>query len=391
METNINFCSFASTQGLSRRAFLKYCTTLVTLLGLPTSAATQLAAGLGGARKKPVMWLSFQECTGCTESFTRAFSPTFESLIFDFFSLDYHHTLQAAAGEAAEAAKTEAIEAGGYLLVVEGAVPLAEDGACSTIAGHSNLDTLRRSASKAEAIIAVGSCATFSGLPGAAPNPTDAVGIEQLMGLGLLEHRPLINLPGCPPLPEAISATLAHLIVYGQEPQLDALHRPRAIYGNTVHDRCPRLQFYYQGKFATTFDDEGARQGWCLYELGCKGPTTHNACPTQKWNQGTSTPIDSGHPCIGCSEPGFWDTSGLYVSLKPSAQTPLPGESDQVDKGRKLFDDNCVYCHEPNGQDLSTPLDEVPSAYRERGGRAHRMQVEDEQWRALVEYLESQR
>ena len=66
------------------------------------------------------------------------------------------------------------------------------------------------------------------------------------------------------------------------------------------------------GLFAKSFDDEGARQGWCLYEGGCKGPVTYNACATLKWNGGVSFPIQSGHGCIGCSEDGFWDQGSFY-------------------------------------------------------------------------------
>ena len=76
-----------------------------------------------------------------------------------------------------------------------------------------------------------------------------------------------------------------------------------------------RGPFYDKGLFAKTFDDEGARNGWCLYELGCKGPTTYNACATSKWNNGTSFPIQTGHPCLGCSEPDFWDAGSFYSPL----------------------------------------------------------------------------
>ncbi len=79
--------------------------------------------------------------------------------------------------------------------------------------------------------------------------------------------------------------------------------------------------FYDQGKFAKSFDDEGARQGWCLFELGCKGPVTHNACASLKWNGGTSFPIESGHGCIGCSEPDFWDKGSFYTSLAGGSPT----------------------------------------------------------------------
>ena len=128
------------------------------------------------ARRPSVIWLSFQECTGCTESLTRSHAPTIEGLIFDQISLDYHHTLQAAAGDAAEHARDEAMREnwGKYLLVVDGSVPLGANGDYSTIAGISNLDMLKEVAEGAAAIIPVGTCAAYGGLPMAKPNPTGA-------------------------------------------------------------------------------------------------------------------------------------------------------------------------------------------------------------------------
>jgi hydrogenase small subunit len=112
-----------------------------------------------------------------------------------------------------------------------------------------------------------------------------------------------------------ITGVLAHYLTFGALPELDELGRPKSFYGETIHDRCYRRPFYDQGKFAKTFDDEGARNGWCLFELGCKGPTTHNACATTKWNGATSFPIESGHGCLGCSEPHFWDAGSFYSAL----------------------------------------------------------------------------
>jgi hydrogenase small subunit len=112
---------------------------------------------------------------------------------------------------------------------------------------------------------------------------------------------------------------LAHFLTFGSLPELDSKGRPKAFYGETIHDRCYRRPFYDQGKFAKTFDDEGARNGWCLFELGCKGPVTYNACATVKWNGGTSWPVESGHGCLGCSEPDFWDAGGFYKALSMPA------------------------------------------------------------------------
>ena len=132
---------------------------------------------------------------------------------------------------------------------------------------------------------------------------------------------PIINVPGCPPIPMVIVSVVAHLLTFGRLPELDNLNRPLAFYGQNIHDRCYRRPFYERGQFANSFDDEGARKGWCLYKLGCKGPVTYNACATMKWNDGTSFPIESGHGCLGCSQPGFWDAGGFYQALS----VPLTG------------------------------------------------------------------
>ncbi len=307
-----------SQQGISRRAFLKFCTAIASLMALPPGSAPAIAAALAQARRPSVIWLSFQECTGCTESLTRSDSPSLENLIFNLISLDYHHTLQAAAGTHAEKAREEAMKAfyGKYLLIVDGSIPMKDGGLYSTIAGRTNLDMLQEVAKGAAAIVAVGTCASFGGIPKANPNPTGAVSVADI-----IKDKPIINVSGCPPIPAVITGVLAHFLTYGIPP-LDKHGRPLAFYGETIHDRCYRRPFYDQGKFAKTFDDEGARNGWCLFELGCKGPVTHNACATTKWNGGVSFPIESGHGCIGCSEPDFWDAGGFYQALSMPA-TPL--------------------------------------------------------------------
>ena len=300
------------TRGLTRRSLLQYAACTASLMGLSPREAAAMAQGLEKATRQSVIWLSFQECTGCTESLTRSFSPSLEDLIFDFISLDYHHTLQAVSGEAAEAARHAAMKAhaGRYIVVVDGSVPLGEGGIYSVIAGMTNAAMLAETVEHAAAVIAVGTCAAYGGLPEARPNPTGAVAISQLV-----KGKPVVNIPGCPPMPQAMAGTLTHFLSFGTLPELDQLGRPKAFFGETIHDRCYRRPFYNRGQFAKAFDDEGARRGWCLYELGCKGPVTYNACASLKWNGGTSFPIQSGHGCIGCSEPKFWDRGGLYQPL----------------------------------------------------------------------------
>ena len=323
------------SRGISRRSFLKFCAAAASMMALPPSMIPTIAHALEKAKKPSVIWLSFQECTGCTESLTRSHSTTIENLIFDSISLDYHHTLQAASGEAAEAAREAAIQEnwGEYILVVDGSIPTLDPG-YSTIAGISNLDMFMQTAAGAAAIISVGTCAVFGGLPHAEPNPTGAYSVYDVIkkygegqldgitsatltkaGNGSVASKPIISVPGCPPIPVVITGVLTHFLTFGTIPELDHLGRPKAFYGQSIHDRCYRRPFYDKGLFAETFDDEGAKKGWCLYKLGCKGPTTYNACATTKWNNGTSFPIEAGHPCLGCSEPDFWDGGGFYKAI----------------------------------------------------------------------------
>ena len=301
--------------GVSRRGFLKFCATTASLMALPPSMVPAIAAALESATRPSVIWLSFQECTGCAEALTRSHSPTVEGLIFDTISLDYQHTLQAASGDAAEHAREEAMKAhwGKYILVVDGSIPMGNPG-YSTVAGISNIDMLKETAEGAAAIVAVGTCATYGGIPKANPNPTGAVSVSDI-----IKDKPIINVSGCPPIPVVITGVLTHYLTFGTIPELDELGRPKVFYGNNIHDRCYRRPFYEQGKFAETFDDEGAKKGWCLFKVGCKGPVTYNACATTKWNEGTSFPIEAGHGCLGCSEPDFWDMGGFYTALSEPA------------------------------------------------------------------------
>ena len=315
--------------GISRRTFVKYCTAMASILALPPLAGRAMAEQLRAAKRPSVIYLSFQECTGCLESLTRSFAPTLESMMFDVISLDYDDTLMAAAGEQAETARDQAMKDnhGKYVLVIDGSVPTSEDGAYCAIGGRSAVDIVREAAAGAAAIVCVGTCSSFGGIPFADPNPTHAQPISAIIG-----DKPIINVSGCPPIAEVITATLLQFVSTGKVPDLDEHRRPKAFFGNTIHDRCYRRPFYEQGKFAKSFDDEGARNGWCLFELGCKGPTTYNACATVKWNGGTSFPIESGHPCLGCSEPGFWDKGGFYSALS----TPSWGKAGEVTPGEVI-------------------------------------------------------
>ncbi len=324
-------------KGVSRREFIKLSGAIAGAIGLSSFPVVEAQAGsqlkvargykpadlvakaLATKSRVPVIWLEFQDCAGCTEALTRSQSPTLVNLVLNMITIEYHETLSAAAGFQVEEAKRAAMEkyAGQYILVVEGSVSPKDGGVYCTIGGKSSLAILEEAAAGAAAIIATGNCATFGGLPKAKPNPTGAVSV-----MSLIKDKPVINISGCPAIPEVFTGVVAHFLVFGTLPALDHLLRPKTFYGNTIHDRCLRRPFYDAGKFADSFDDEGARQGWCLYKLGCKGPTTYNACASLKWSGGLSFPIQSGHPCLGCSEPDFWDGGGFYQGQSAPLDRP---------------------------------------------------------------------
>jgi hydrogenase small subunit len=320
-------------EGLSRRDFMKFCGLLSgmmglealpgvkTLEGLTRPALTeQVATALKSKPRLPIIWLELQDCAGCTEAISRSQAPSLVSLVLNKIALDYQETLMAAAGFQAEQARREAMKKyrGQYILVVEGSPTLGRDGLYCTVGGRSNLDLLREAADGAAAIIATGNCASFGGIPRAYPNPTDARGVTDI-----IHDKPVLNIPGCPAIPEVTTGSIVTFLVLGALPATDALKRPLAFYGHTIHDHCLRRPFYDAGKFATSFDGEDAREGECLYKLGCKGPTTYNACSSLKWEGGLSFPVQSGHPCLGCSEPLFWDGGGFYQGQ--SAPLARPG------------------------------------------------------------------
>ncbi len=324
------------SEGVSRRDFMKLCSLMAGMMGMqylpdvdgkipggpqkPAYATTRLVAqALQSKPKLTVIWLEFQDCAGCTEALTRSKSPTLVNLVLNAISIEYHETLSAAAGFQAEAAKEAAMKkyAGQYLLVVEGSVSPKDNGVYCTIAGKSSMDILQEAAAGAAAIIATGNCATFGGIPHANPNPTGGYGVADVY-----KDKPVVNISGCPAIPEVFTGTLLQFLVFGTLPELDSLNRPKTFYGNTIHDRCLRRAFYEAGKFAESFDDDGARKGYCLYKLGCKGPTTYNSCATIKWSQGLSFPVQSGHPCLGCSEPNFWDGGGFYQGQSAPLDRP---------------------------------------------------------------------
>jgi hydrogenase small subunit len=311
--------------GLSRRDFLKMCAMLAATIGLHYSEADKVVRAMEKKRRVPVLWLQMQDCTGCSESFIRSSHPKAGSVLLDMISLEYSELLSAASGHQAEMARKRVMKEhdGEYLLVVEGSIPRQEY--CATIGGVSAKELLLESARGAKAIIAYGTCSSWGGIAGAKPNPTEAVSVADLV-----TDKPVIRVPGCPPIGEVMTGVIAHMITFDRLPELDHLGRPKAFYRHRIHDKCNRRAYFDAGLFAESFDDEGAKQGYCLYKLGCKGPTTYNSCAEMRWNGGVGFPILSGNPCIGCSEKNFWDNGPLFVRRAKIPATQTTADLDKI-------------------------------------------------------------
>ncbi|BAU53509.1 hydrogenase small subunit [Mucilaginibacter gotjawali] len=316
-------------KGYSRRDFVKFVSLMTAFIGLEQSAIGKVAKALETKPRMPVIWLHFQECTCCSESFIRSSHPIVADILLDKISLDYSETLMAASGTQAEAAlkNTMTKYKGQYILCVEGSVPLGADGVYCMIGGKTSLQILHEVAEGAAAIIAWGSCASNGCVQSAKPNPTQATPIHKI-----ITNKPIIKVPGCPPIGEVMAGVIVHYLTFGVIPELDRLGRPKAFYNKRVHDTCYRRPFYDAGLFVESFDDENAKKGYCLYKMGCKGPTTYNACAVTKWNGGTSFPIQAGHPCIGCSEANFWDNGRLYERGSSFAGFGIEADADTLGK-----------------------------------------------------------
>ncbi len=314
-------------RGHSRRDFMKFCTMMAAYLGLQSSGVAQVTEALKTKPRIPVIWLHFQECTCCSESFIRSSHPIVADIILDKLSLDYTETLMAAAGHQAEEAmhKTMTEHYGEYVLCVEGSVPTGAVGVYCMIGGKSSMDILQEAAAGAKAIICWGSCASNGCVQSAKPNPTKATPIHKI-----IKGKPIIKVPGCPPIGEVMAGVLVHILTFDTLPALDGIGRPKAFYSKRVHDSCYRRPYYDAGMFVETFDDENAKRGYCLYKVGCKGPSTYNACGIIKWNNGTSYPIQSGHGCFGCSEESFWDNGPIYERMVNAGGFGIEENADKV-------------------------------------------------------------
>ena len=300
---------------LSRRSFIELSTKLCALMGLGAGAIPRVAEAVEelASGNAPVLWLQGQSCSGCSVSLLDADAIAPAHLITRYINLSFHQTLSATTGTQAVETVNKIIAAGGYILVVEGAVPAAMPRACA-FGGEPFGEQLIRAAKAAKAVVAVGSCASFGGIPGAENNHTGAISaVQHLKNQGV--STPAILIPGCPCHPDWLLGTLTHVLKVGIPP-LDALGRPKAFFSRLMHDQCARFPDYEREKFAKTFGDEG-----CLFKLGCLGPITHTDCALRQWNGGVNSCIRAGAPCTGCGGEQFAAKANLpFITKKRAAQ-----------------------------------------------------------------------
>lgn len=322
-----SYAAILESRGISRGDFMKYCSLLSVYLGLGASMVPKMVKAMETKQRIPVIWLHGLECTCCSESFIRSSHPIVADIVLNMISLDYDDTLSAAAGHQLEEVRKQIMKdyKGKYILAVEGNAPVKDDGVYCMVAGDSFLNMLKETAADAMAVIAWGACASFGCVQNAKPNPTGATPVHKI-----IKNKPLVNVPGCPPIAEVMTGVIAHFITFGELPALDRMKRPKVFYGTKIHDKCERRPYYDAGMFVESFDDDGARNGWCLYKMGCKGPTTYNACSSVRWNNGVSFPIGSGHPCFGCAAPDFWDNDPFYERLADVGPVGTDSTADRI-------------------------------------------------------------
>lgn len=320
-------------RGIGRRDFLKWTSLMTAALMLPPLFKPMVARAAENFSRIPIVWLHFAECTGCSEAFLRSTYPNVDDILLDTISLEYHETIMAASGYQAEQCLEKALHdfSGKFICVIEGALPRGLKGKYLTLGpkGKTGIEVAKEVTSKAAATICIGSCSAFGNVPGAKPNPTDAVGISKAIGIDT------VNISGCPPNPVNFTGTILHYLMFGAFPALDGLGRPVWAYGKRIHDFCERRPHYDAAEFVSEWGDEGAKKGWCLYNVGCKGPYTYANCAKARFNQGSSWPVMGGHGCIGCTEPNFWDT--MAPLEKPIHESTIGGGERTVDTIGAVF------------------------------------------------------
>lgn len=314
---------------LNRRDFVKLCTGTVAGIGISQmfhpAVAEAISGSLDGTRP-PVFWLQGQGCTGCSVTLLNSVHPTIADILLKVISLEFHPTVMAHEGEAAfeHMFKVAKEYDGKFFIVVEGAIPVAEDGIFCVIgeANHKEYtmaETMRDLGKRAAAVLAVGTCAAYGGIPAAKGDITQAKSVSEFFKAEGIST-PVVNIPGCPPHPDWIVGTLTVALDaiakkglaggLGEVVKiLDDQGRPSIFYGENIHENCPYIDKFDINEMAETFTDKKN----CRYDLGCKGPSANADCFKRKWNGGVNWCVHNA-VCIGCVEPSFPDGMSPFYS-----------------------------------------------------------------------------
>lgn len=311
---------------ITRRDYLKASSITAVALTLEATGIKGLEEAKAAAlTRPPVLWLQAQSCSGCSVSLLNTiYYTTIDKLLINTLDMKYHPTLMAAADDMAIASANQAYTKGGYILVVEGAIPTGASGKyCYLWPGLTAMAGVKQFASRAAYILAVGTCAAYGGVAAAAPNVTAAKSVQAVVGTGYK----VINVPGCPTHPDWVVGTVSYILTNGKAPALTTGNRPSQYYGRTTHSRCPFEDDWDEHRISRL-----SSQG-CLYGVGCKGQVTGCDCPSRKWNgaaaatTGVNWCIGAGGPCHGCTEATFPDGMSPFFNIN-GAQTGWRGGGD---------------------------------------------------------------
>jgi len=283
------------------------------------------------AHKFNLVWMQGQTCDGNTMSIINATEPDFFTFLEqNNINLVYHPTIHPAFGEDAQKIFNSCLsgETPVQIFIFEGAVPMKEGyGDYFKLQDVKNM--VKNFANQAMLTVAIGACASFGGIPNTPPNESGAVGMqwdhhkfggflgtEYKSSLGL----PVVNIPGCPTHPDWLLLTLQSF-VSGKAIKLDKYNRPSDFYKEKVHRGCNACEYNDQKQYAKEFTDIG-----CLdVDLGCKGKDAHGDCNIRLWYH-TSSCTRSGHPCIGCTDPGFPGSSLPFLKARQNHPVDLECE-----------------------------------------------------------------
>jgi len=320
---------------LPRRKFLQLVGGSAAAVGLSNLWLPKIVqAILENPGNPSVIWFQGQGCTGCSVSTLNSAYPEIAKVLTEIISLEFHATVMADAGDPAIKVLDDTLQnqKGKFILVVEGSIPTGASGAFSTMGEKAGkpitaLEWVTELGNSAKAVLNVGTCSSFGGIPAGKPNPTGAKAVKEI-----IPNVTMINIPGCPPHPDWIIGTIAHVLLYGL-PELDEKLRPAVFFNGLIHENCERRAYFEGGQFASDYGEEG-----CLFQLGCKGPISHCDVSIRGWNNGVNWCCRSGGPCIGCTEPTYPDHegAGLYGLLDKKSILGIPWRKAEADKPKNL-------------------------------------------------------